>query len=328
MEFHSTNLTISTCELYIHNDADIIAEKAKAISEKLEITKEDLYAGHSSMTNYIYTDAPIAKMVNVLVTYDVLFFLDDVFGEDTNMGQLPDAKEIIEIWRGEKMHSSDTNEIQKLYESISYISNRLREDSPKKFFEQFTKTVMNHLYYSLNTKKYTTVNEYITIRLETSGMYLPIDLIEYVHSIYLTEEIRKDETLLLKQLCEQCALIGALANDIFSYSKEKHSDYNLINAYLITKEAANYNQAVIKSIDNVNSIHSQFKSTMTKARQAMDCLPFEDQHTVNSYLKSLEVIVASSYHWQKSSTRYYHSENVFEDMRVYAQELTIMQLNN
>ncbi|XLS27797.1 terpene synthase family protein [Flavobacteriaceae bacterium M23B6Z8] len=321
MKFNSESLTIANSDRYIHTEADIISEKAKAISEKLGIVKEGLYSGHSTMTNYIYTDAPIDKMVNVLVTYDALFYLDDVFGEDTRTGQLPDAQKIIEIWKGEKMYSSANIEIQKLYESIGYVSRRLRKDCSKVFFEKFTTTITDHLSNSLTSKAYQTVDDYTKIRLATSGMYIPIDLIEYVHSIYVDEELRNTENLFLKQLCEQCALIGALSNDLFSYSKEKHSDYNLINAFLLTKEASNYHEAVTKSIAKVNSIHAHFKATLSKARQAVTSLPANEQLIIDRYLNSLEVIVASSYHWQKSTNRYYHHENVFEDMKASVLEI-------
>ncbi len=314
MILNSTLLTISKTELYLHKDALVISQKAKKISEKLGIIDEELYNGHSTMTNYIYIDCPVDKMINVLVTYDVLYFLDDFFGEDTKTGELPQVNKILEIWKGEKMYNSKNFKINKLYNSINYISEILRNDSPKLFFNKYTNSVIEHLSASLIEKKYNTVDEYISIRLITGGMYLLIDLIEYVHSIYLSEELINNEKIYIKKLCKQCALIGALSNDIFSYAKEKHSNYNLINAYLTTKEASNYNEAVIKSIDKVNHIYSDFKSTIKKVRT--ESLVQSDKLVVDKYLKALEIIIASSYHWQKNTSRYYHPENVFEDMKV------------
>lgn len=316
MDFHSTLLTISDTELYIHNDASVISKKAKGISKSLGIIDEKLYSGHSTMTNYIYINSPIDKMVNVLVTYDVLYFLDDFFGEDTNTGELPDLNKILDIWRGKKMYTSKNQDIDKLYRSINYISETLRKDSPETFFKKYTNSVIEHLSASLIEKKYKTVNEYISIRLNTGGMYLLIDLIEYVHSIYLRDELINNENIYIKQLCNQCALIGALSNDIFSYAKEKHSDYNLINAYLVSKEASNYNQAVAKAIAKVNNIHSDFKLTIKKVKT--ESLAWNDRLIIEKYLNALEVIVASSYHWQKNTNRYYHAENVFEDMKINA----------
>ena len=316
MNLNSTLLTISNTQLYIHKDANTISKKAKVISKELGIIDENLYSGHSTMTNYIYIDSPIDKMVNVLVTYDVLYFLDDFFGEDTNTGELPEIVKVLEIWKGEKSHNSQNTRINQLYNSIQYISRILRKDSPENFFKKYTNSVIEHLYSSLTPKSYNTVNEYISIRLVTGGMYLLIDLIEYVHSIYLSEEIINNKKFYIKKLCKQCALIGALSNDLFSYAKEKHSDYNLINAYLKTKEASNYKEAVIKSISRVNKIHSDFESTIKKAKS--EALISNEKLTLEKYFNSLEVIVASSYHWQKSTPRYYHVQNIFNDMKTYA----------
>jgi hypothetical protein len=194
----------------------------------------------------------------------------------------------------------------------------LREDSPQSFFEKYTNSVIEHLSFSLNEKKYNTVNEYISIRSKTGGMDLLINLIEYVHSIYLSKEMMNNKDLSIKELQTQCALIGALSNDIFSYAKEQHSDYNLINAYLTTGEATNYSQAVTKSINRVNDIHSDFQLTMKNAKRKSVSLPLKEKLIVEKYFKALDVIVASSYHWQKSTNRYYHPQNVFEDMKAYA----------
>lgn len=316
MNFNSTLLTISNTELYHHKKADIISKKAKIISKELEIIDDKLYSGHSTMTNYIYIDGPIDKMVNVLVTYDVFYFLDDFFGEDTCTGELPKMNEILDIWKGEKMHYSKNKEINKLYLGIYYISKTIRKDSPETFFNKYTNSVIEHLSASLINKKYKTVDEYISIRLISGGMYPLIILIEYIHSIYLSEELINNENIYIKELCKQCALIGVLSNDIFSYAKEKHSDYNLINAYLISKEASDYNEAIVKAINKVNEIHSDFKLTLNKVKT--EALTFQDKLIVEKFIKALEVIVAASYHWQKSTHRYYHSENVFDDMRVNA----------
>ena len=74
---------------------------------------------------------------------------------------------------------------------------------------------------------------------------------ELVDNYWLMDKINP---FLSKEQAKQCALIAVLSNDVFSYAKEKHSDYNLINAFLITGEAANYKEAVMKSIKIVNDV--------------------------------------------------------------------------
>ncbi len=267
MEFTSTSLTISNTKPEIHKDATHILKEAKSVSKELGVIDDNLYKHHTTMTNHLYIDAPISKMINAVVTYDVLYFIDDFFGEDTNDGLQPDFKKILEIWTGNSSHSRSSNfKIDNLYKSISYISDSIKKDCPSYFFNKYTQSITEHLSYSLKVIPYTTVDEYIAIRLYTGGMFPVIDLIEYMHSIYISSEIINKVPSIIK-LREQCALIGALSNDLFSYAKEKHSNYNLINAYLISKEADNYYDAVNKSIIKVNDIHAEFESTLLQTSQ-------------------------------------------------------------
>ena len=144
MIFNSSSLTISNTKIYIHKEASVILQKARTLSEELGIIDDDLYDGHSTMTNYVYVDSPICKMVNVLVTYDVLYFLDDFFGEDTNTGQLPNTAKILEIWKDGTIYNSNDSKIDKLYASVNFISKTLREDSPNFFFQKYTNSVIEH----------------------------------------------------------------------------------------------------------------------------------------------------------------------------------------
>lgn len=315
MKFTSNDLTISNTKIKIHKDASFILKEAKSISKRLGVIDDKLYKHHTTMTNYLYVNAPIDKMINAVVTYDVLYFIDDFFGEDTNNGVQPDFKKIIDIWTGDKLDSYNTNsKVDNLYKSIFYISNTIKKDSPSYFFNKYTRSITKHLSYSLKTIPYATVNEYIAIRLHTGGMFPVIDLIEYMYSIYISPEITS-KIPSINKLREQCALIGALSNDLFSYAKEKHSNYNLINAYLISKEADNYYDAINKSIIKVNSIHSEFKSTLLQTSKESIKLTPLNKSIVSKYIAALNVIISSSYHWQKNTKRYKHPENVFEDMK-------------
>ncbi|WP_237275677.1 terpene synthase family protein [Tenacibaculum ovolyticum] len=316
MKFTSTCLTISNTELKKHKEATTILKEAKSISKKMGIIDDDLYKHHTTMTNYLYINAPIEKMINAVVTYDVLYFIDDFFGEDTSDGIQADFKMIFDIWTGKTQYKCSSNsKIDRLYKSISYISDIIKKDSPSYFFNKYTQSIAEHLSYSLKAIPYTTVDEYIAIRLYTGGMFPVIDLIEYIHSIYISPEIINKVPSIIK-LREQCALIGALSNDLFSYAKEKHSNYNLINAYLISNEAENYYDAVNKSIIKVNEIHTEFETTLQQTSQECILLAPLHQSIVLKYIDALNVIISASYHWQKSTKRYEHSENVFEDMKL------------
>ncbi len=314
-KFESTDLRISKVPFYKHEDAELILKKAKMVSLQLGIVDEVLYRDHSTMTNYLYVDASMERMVNTLVTYDAFYFLDDFFGEDTVGEETVDLKTILKLWEGENIAFHHENQkASNLYQAISYIGKVVRDDSSEAFFSKYTKSIKNHLFYVLGDIPFKTVEEYIEIRLHTSGMLPVLDLMEYANDNYVTNDL-ESKLPLLGSMKNRCALIGGLSNDLFSYAKEKHSSYNLINAFLLTKEANSYEEAVVKSIDIVNELHFKFEEEMLQMKRYAQQLDSTNQSIILKYLKGLEVVISACYHWQLETRRYKHPENIFEDMR-------------
>ena len=73
-----------------------------------------------------------------------------------------------------------------------------------------------------------------------------------------------------------------------------------------------------KSINRVNDVHADYMLTMKNARSKSESLSFNEKLMIDTYFDALDVVVASSYHWQKITNRYFHIENVFEDMKIQA----------
>ncbi len=314
-KFESTDLRISKVPFYKHEDAELILKKAKTISLQLGIVDEVLYSDHSTMTNYLYVDGSMERMVNTLVTYDAFYFLDDFFGEDTVGEETVDLKTILKLWEGENIAFHHENQkASNLYQAISYIGKVVRDDSSEAFFSKYTKSIKKHLFYVLGDIPFKTVEEYIEIRLHTSGMLPVLDLMEYANDNYVTNDLEV-KLPLLGSIKNTCALIGGLSNDLFSYAKEKHSSYNLINAFLLTKEANSYEEAVVKSIDIVNELHFKFEEEMSQMKRYAQQFDSTNQSIILKYLKGLEVVISACYHWQLETRRYKHPENIFEDMR-------------
>ena len=312
--FSSTSLSISRTTPRVHPAAQEILRRARAVSRELGIVDNDLYRHHTTMTNYLYVDAPVERMVNAVVTYDVLYYLDDFYGEDTKTGIQPDFRAILGVWTGQRTAADFADDAcAKLYRAVEYIATAIRRDSPAEFFARYTQSVVEHLSYALQDRPFRTVAEYVDIRLRTGGMLPVLDLIEYTEGLYLNEELTTAVPA-LRELRRTAALIGALSNDIFSYAKERHSDYNLVNAYLKTGEAATFEEAVERSVTLVNNLHAEFDAWTRVARSQVQSME-QGAGVVGRYLRALEVIIASCYHWQKSTDRYRHPENVFEDMR-------------
>lgn len=315
-QVNSSSLSISETKPYQHEQSNLILQQAKTISKSLGIFDKNSYNGHTTMTNYLYINTSIERMVDALVCNDTLYFLDDFFGEDTNTGETPNFQLLLTIWKESKNDStpSANNKINNFYNAIAFVSNKIKSNSPNSFFERYTKSITDHLQHSLIPINYKTVGEYIQTRLHFGGMYLAIDMIEYTHNSYLDSSIYELCPSLLDAK-NNCALIGVLSNDLFSYAKEKHSDYNLVNAYLKTNEASCLEEAITESINTVNTLHLNFITAQKETLQQINNLNSKDKKAALIYLSGLDVIVSACYHWQKDTDRYLHPENIFTDMQ-------------
>jgi hypothetical protein len=312
---HSSSLYISNTLKCIHNDAVEILEKARIVSAKLGVIDPELHGGHTTMTNYLYIKAPVDRMINALVLYDILYYFDDTFGEDTLEGAMVNLEIVVAVWEGKEInYPNERPNLTNFLKALRYISNCFRADSNPMFFKKHTVEMKKHLWFATNSPSFNTVDEYLEIRLYTAGMLPAIDLMEYLNGCYISHHLL-EKVPALKQVRYTCAMIGGLSNDLFSYAKEKHSDFNLVNAYLKTKEAATFEDAVIKSIALVNNLYEEYLAAVAQAYISSAILEEEDTSIISTYLDGMDVIISACYHWQKSTKRYEHPENVFVDMR-------------
>lgn len=315
-QYYAKDFLISSTELQIHPDSKVILEKAKQKSLELGIYSDTFYSGHHTMTPYIFTDTDIGRSITTTVWFSTLYFLDDFFGEDMRAEEeLPDFKRLFGIWMGIDHSMDDVPEkFSYLYKAISYCSHQIRMNSNHNFFKRYTEWLYHHMLYTLNPVDYKTVEEYIESRIHFGGMYPTMGMIEYTNDLYLDPSLlsRFDS---LKQAVRDCALIGVLSNDLISYHKEKHSQQNLLNAYLKTKTVNTLEEAIQKGMAYVNDCYVSFKKHSALAKEKVAMLPAREKQLVITYLEGLERLIAASYHWQMSTNRYRSVENIFEDLK-------------
>lgn len=315
--YHSTQLTIAKTLQELHPKSSYILDQSTTIAKELGIYESSLYEGHHTMAPYLFVNADAERVIDATIWFGSLYYLDDFFGEDIEHEIKADFNVLFDAWMTGK-YEPITNyaPLNNLYRSIAYASKRIQEQSPKAYFERYTKGLQQHLYHSLHPAEYTTVEEYIATRMHSGGMYPTIGMIEFAYDIFLEASLL--ETMPgLREAEDASVLIGALSNDIFSYHKEAHSKYNLLNAYLETGEAENIDEAIEKAILLVNKIYEDFKTAYNIAKEIAD---IQNNKEVRIYLDGLNVIVAASYHWQVSTNRYRSVDNVFSDLKYPVEE--------
>lgn len=313
--FYSTDLHISRTGFQVHQAIDDILFETSKLAKELGIYESTLYEGHHTMSPYLFTTASPCRVIDATLWFGTLYYLDDFFGEDIQHDVTPDFDILLKCWLDGNYLGTETHQgLSNLYQAIAYCSCQIQKNSPKTFFKKYTKGLLAHLHHSLHPSNYKSVEEYITSRIHFGGMYPTMGMIEYTENAYLTDPIYT-KVPELKAIQKDCALIGVLSNDIISYHKEKHSQFNLLNAYLRMNVADTLDEAVQIAITLVNQVYTSFTEHFDRIHKQIHSLDTATKETVATYLDGLVNIVAASYHWQISTNRYRSEENIFTDLQ-------------
>lgn len=322
--FHSRMFSISNLSLRHHSRMEYILSATERLSQALGIqVSASSYHAHTSMTSFLYPDAGQYRIVVVNIFYDLLYFIDDLFGEDikgSSASSQPDLEQLMQIWltgqASETYLANLTNRrIKAVCEAMSWVRTKLRESCEPALFKKLSQLLFEHLKEQLRPEGYRDTASYVALRRKFSGMYLAIHLTEYCYGCYLTPELIKRVPSLQKAI-DMCNDIGGLSNDIFSYPKECHSKLNLVNSFLVLGHCSSLKDAVQASIDHVNHCHVQYDAAIEEVHQEVQALPASDRAIVLKFVDGLHAILSASYHWQLVTQRYRHEQHILEDMRL------------
>ncbi|MEM6687620.1 MAG: hypothetical protein AAF617_17715 [Bacteroidota bacterium] len=312
---YSTSLDISNTTYTVHPSVDEILIQTATLAKELGIYESTLYEGHHTMSPYLFTSASPSRVVDATLWFGTLYYLDDFFGEDIQQEIAPDFDILLTCWMNGTYNGTETHAgLRNLYTSLAYCSHQIQKNSPHAFFENYTKGLLAHLKHSINPTEYTSVDEYITSRIHFGGMYPTMGMIEYTENLYVTEAMY---TAIpdLQKIQKDCALIGVLSNDIISYHKEKHSQFNLLNAYINMNTVDDIEEAARLAIDVVNAVYHSFETHLQSILTQVNQFDSITKQTVTRYVNGLSNIVSASYHWQIRTNRYRSEENIFADLR-------------
>ena len=312
MTYQSQQLTISKTVKTVHPQQDFIQNESRKIAKALGIYSKHMYEGHHSMAPYLFTDSDVNRIIDATVWFGSLYYLDDFFGEDIQHEVRADFDILFRSWKtGTYEKVTDYTPLNNLYRSIAYCSSQIQKHSTRFFFERYTHELKKHLHHSLHPTPYCSSEEYIQSRIHFGGMYPTMGMIEFTNQTFLsTKDLAENKLLTNAQ--KYCALIGVLSNDLISYHKESHSNFNLINAYLVAGEARDLDHAIDKAIETVNETHDAFSKAYNTFKSSKD---IKNYYTLLPYFEGLQKIVAASYHWQLSTDRYRSPANIFTDLQ-------------
>jgi hypothetical protein len=326
--FNSNQLTISTLEITYHEAIQDILKATSKLTKELGIQLEQVYSAHTSMTAFLYPKSGKYRLVIANVLYDFLYYIDDLFGEDIEVNvddERPSLAEMMHIWklgkiRTDLLESVNSPKIKNIYNALLWIRTKLFQSCEPLFFKKLSKLLFEHLKEQIEPKDFNTVEEYISLRRQFGGMYPVVFLVEYCNNRYLAPDTLGKLPNLQKAI-DACADIGGLSNDIFSYPKESHSKFNLVNSYIVTHPEMTLKEAVQNSIDVVNDRHFEFDLAIDQLKTDVEDLSEEEKITVLQFTRGLEDIMSANYHWQFVTQRFRHHNHILEDLK-YASNYT------
>src|SRR5258708_660155 len=180
--------------------------------------------------SFLYPQTSLERLVIMGKMLTILFYIDDVYGDLTSsQGLEATANEVfVEIEACCSAFSVKRLPEGTQGDAVAEAFLHLREEmdglAPVGWLNRFSESLSEHLYSSVLPNLYgwnarsQSIPGYIQVRERTSGMYPTVDFIEFANDAFLPDRVIK--LPLINQLRLDCARIGSLSNDLFSYHQE------------------------------------------------------------------------------------------------------------
>lgn len=314
---NSNLMTMSISFKKSHPQKSYIIDEVFKISNNLNliIGGYEFYAG---LAAEVFPDAPVDRVIDAAVFFNLIYQFDNTFGEDTfnraYTAEKPTFEFLKKVWLEGSIHEfSPIQQVNNFLNGMLFFRRILTEKSNPEFFQKFTKNFLTHLDYSLRDNTYTTVEEYMRSRRWTGAMDACLDLYEYVYDNYLPNSLLKENEF-IKRLSQLCHLHVSYINDVVSYPAEEHSDQNLIKAFMKI-DGNSHKQAVLRAIEQVNSYDREFSELYQNKEEELEKVDAAYREQAAKHVESIRKSIATYYRWQMNTPRYRHPNHFLADFR-------------
>jgi hypothetical protein len=312
-----TDVKLTRSPYYVQAD-DLVEKIADRWSIKLPGFKN-----YNTMSAFMFPDASLERLVTIGCLNDLLFYIDDVYGNDTyypdrfEEPELADRNAIIETCIAAFRGDRSVRHSNRLAHAFAEIRERCVGLADPEWLERFSESLEEHLIWTVKAGDLTPdgapmdVDTYISVREQVSGMYPTVDLIEFALGICLPDYVLNDPTF--QALKRDCAWIACLSNDLFSYHKEvvvERTNFNLVQVMMHQYQWP-FEEAVGEAIQIINDATEHFYETDFTCDDwdATTCA------MVAQYINGLRNQISATWHWQMSTNRYRSPDSPFPELR-------------
>lgn len=314
-------------EINVHSSAQV-NPNAKLAEEIIEGQCRDLgiwipqLKDYTTMSAYLYPHAGLQRLITIGLYMNFLFFVDDTYDR-----HFKDRDAINDQIAMRKVFDSCTNILLKgiapddthlLYDVCFELRRQFLENGSEAWLRRLVHSTLAHLKSTTYTiddiinNNGDVVNDYIALRVLDAGMNPTIDCLEFARNIFVPDAIINHEYL--RQLRSYVGKIGALSNDLFSFTKEiigTQSRFNLV-CVLMDYDQLSFQQAVRRSVEIINDCIDEFHQY---AKMSPKWETKEIDRSVRQYIEGLNDQIVASWHWQISTNRYRSPDSPFPELR-------------
>ncbi|OMP80027.1 terpene synthase family protein [[Flexibacter] sp. ATCC 35208] len=311
-----------------HTDT-IIKNSTASFGERYQILLPDADA-YITCCMFLFPNAPQENILLLSKNYAVDFYLNDKMGRDVK----PSSQEMKELYEIRDRLATLTTDL-KLYPNASAaeianieVLKQISDLSPSQWFNKFLKQYLNHIdiahqpYDIVRNGNMQSIEDYIRIRVEISGMPHTVTLIEFAHSNFLDWELLESIGLAddMRKLNEIVSYVGALTNDFFSFEKEvidRQSDSNLIFVVLINNFRMRLDEAIEVAGHIISNLLNDYENSLTQIRDRLNVSNISEvsKNQINKYLNGLKSVLQACWTWQTYTQRYKRTYSLWEETR-------------
>lgn len=326
--FNSENFQFDAyCSDYApHPEISTLKKSTTSFGEKYGILLPDADA-YITCSMFLFPEAPLDKIITISKNYAVDFYLNDKMGRDAR----PANHEMQVLYAIRDRLAAIGSDLQlkdgaSLAEKASIeVLKEIADGAPKSWFDNFLRLYLAHINvahqsYDLNSLGYIqSIEDYIRMRADISGMPHTVAMIEYADGVFLDWDLLAQIGIAeeVKRAGETVAYIGALTNDFFSFEKEvidNQSDSNLIFLVLVNNFRMRLDEAIQVAGHIIRDLLADYAAAMDLIedriqQSAISALSKTDLHR---YLKGLKYVLQACWTWQTYTQRYKRPSSIWQ----------------
>ncbi len=295
-------------------------EEVEAFCRKHGIWLEAGGAAYNSMTPYLHPrTVSLARMTTIGIYNAILFALNDTVGRE-KFSHLSEAeraqaqREVDHLCRLFESGRIPPDYSTPIIEATTEFLATLVDRAEPVWLQRFRASTIDHLRSAIRDQNVgargdlLSVDDYITLRNEVSGMFPAIQLCEFARDTTLPwDRLGADIAADLRTLERLTAEIGALMNDVFSFEKEvivDRSDFNLISILLLNSPGTTLADAVLGAARIVRERLTEFRRLRRDLLDRCPALGPQLATAVTAHADDLDQCVQASWVWQCATPRY------------------------